>query len=125
MNFLGVDYGRRWVGAAFSQGLMANGIGTWPANEALNELARQARELQVAHIVIGLPSGRLVQEVKAFGAKLAARTGIKVTYWDETLTTHKSQQALVASSVGRKKRSEKEHAIAAALLLESYMEMHR
>lgn len=124
MNVLGIDYGRRFVGIAFSQGEAASGLMTVPTAAAVDTIGKLCQEHKVKKLVIGLPEGFLKQETSVFGARLGTSLGLPIEFWDETLTSFQAQQTLQKSGQKIKTRKQKEHAIAAALILDSYIEAH-
>lgn len=80
------------------------------------------KEEEVEEIVIGLSEGKLSGEIKRFGKKLQEETQLPVEFFDETLTTQDAQDILTKSGRSRKSRRQKEDAIAAAIMLEYYIE---
>lgn len=124
MNLLGIDYGRRFVGIAFSQGVSAQGLMAVPTAAALETIRQLCQKHEVERLVIGLPDGFLRQEASVFGAQLGTSLGLSIEYWDETLTSFQAQQQLQKSGQKRKTQKQKEHQVAAALILDSYIEAH-
>jgi len=59
--------------------------------------------------------------VRDFGEKLAARSGVRVTFWDERLTSREALRAL--HDMGKKLRGRKGEVdrISATLLLQGYL----
>jgi len=85
-------------------------------------------EHEVERVVIGLPrlmDGRLDAAAAAaqeFGTQLARATGRPVEYWDERLTTVAAERYLVAQGKRRRQRRAEVDRMAAALLLQSYLD---
>ncbi len=122
-GFLGVDFGMRHVGIAYSEnGIAAAAIATVSRGEVISFLTKFCKENPVTTIVIGLPDRETA--VRRFGKKLQDILGIAVVFWDETLSSRSAQKTLIASGVARRSRREKEHAVAAALILQSYIDHH-
>lgn len=122
MRILGIDYGEKNLGLAFSEGKIAAGIGSCSRKLALSHIAQTCQELEVEKLVLGIPQGRMEKPVRQFGKQLSQAVGLPVIYWDETLTSQEAREALVKSGGTRKRRRQKEHAVAAAILLQNYIE---
>jgi putative Holliday junction resolvase len=124
MKVLGIDYGRKKVGVALgdSEIQMAEPLAVWSKPEVSPKILDLIPKNKIGKIIIGLPSGRLDNEIKEFGQKLQRQTGLPVEFFDETLTTQDAQKLLIKSQKKRKFRQEMEDAYAAALMLESYLE---
>ncbi|GMV82558.1 MAG: putative pre-16S rRNA nuclease [Planctomycetota bacterium] len=99
-----------------------------PRDRLLQEIAALARDRQCVGIVVGLPinmndsEGPAAKSARAFGAEVASATGLPVDFSDERLTSYSAQQKIGALGLTRKKRKARVDAVAAALLLESYVE---
>lgn len=137
MKMLGIDYGRKKSGIAVgdSDTGMAEPFKTIVSNNLKFLIPRQARDKffnfqsiindqNIEKIVIGLTGGRMDSEIRAFGKRLNKETGVRVEYFDETLTTQDAQRVLIESGRSRKKRKEREDAVAAAIMLQCYLETH-
>ncbi len=117
MKILGIDYGRSKIGLAVGDtetGLvepLAGGL-----------ISRIIKENQISKIVIGIPGGKMDKEIKTFGKNLNQETGLPVEFFDETLTTQDAQRELLAGGRKRKNRHKLEDAIAAAIMLELFIE---
>ncbi len=93
--------------------------------EAIIDIVNQQ---QVRHIVVGLPRsmdgsiGKQAEKVEAFTQKLCEHTEVPVEFRDERLTTVSAKR--LRQAVNRKKTREKvrHDAIAAALILQGYLE---
>ncbi|HID10027.1 MAG TPA: Holliday junction resolvase RuvX [Candidatus Latescibacteria bacterium] len=131
-RILAVDYGRRRIGLAVSDplGLTSQGLDSLVVSsreEALRRLCDLIRRWGVVEILLGLPlrtdgrEGPEAQEVRDFGEKLAARSGVRVTFWDERLTSREALRAL--HDMGKELRDRKEEVdrISATLLLQGYL----
>lgn len=133
---LAIDYGERRVGVAISDPtatiaqpltVLRRRAGKRPPVQALADLAI---EHDVKHIVIGLPltlagdDSDWTLEVRAFGAKLAERTGISVTLADERLTSVAAERAVRSVGLRRSQREQKERvdSAAAMLILQAYLD---
>jgi putative holliday junction resolvase len=136
---LAVDYGARRVGVAVSDPsatlaqpltVFTRRVGKRAPVQAIADLAAQH---DVEHIVVGLPltlagdESEWTAEVRAFGDKLAARTGLGVTFADERLTSVAAERAVRSLGLKRSQREQKERidAAAAVLILQSWLDRMR
>ena len=133
-RLLGLDIGGRRIGVAVS-----DEMGTIASPVAMiarqSDVAGQLRELvaryNAAKLIAGLPvglSGRegpQAAEVRAYTDALALEVGVPVEYWDERLSTSIAEQSLIAQGTRRNKRKERVDAVAAAVILQSYLENQR
>ena len=102
-----------------------------PAEPFADFLVR-LKELLVAKevdlILIGLPRnmdgsyGPAAQKVEAFVAVLKAAVTVPIKMWDERLTSAQANRVLIQGGVRRDKRKEKVDKMAAAILLQSYLD---
>ena len=133
-RILGLDVGDKRIGVALSDELK------WTA-QALMTLQREGKKKdipvildllevhEIEEIVIGLPKnmndtlGEQAEKVLKFSRQLENRAaGIKVTLWDERLTTTAAERMLVKADVSRKKRKKVVDTIAAVFILQSYLD---
>ncbi len=83
---------------------------------------------QVEQIVVGLPRsmdgsvGKQAEKVKTFVQKLSSHTEVPVEFRDERLTTVSAKRLMQAASTKKTKRKAKDDAIAAAIILQSYLD---
>lgn len=136
MRMMGLDFGSRTVGVAVSDSLLitAQGleiIARKEENKLRRTLARieeLAEEYEVEKFVVGLPKnmngteGERVRLTREFGEKLERRTGIPVIFWDERLTTVAADKAMIEAGIRREKRKNYVDSIAAALILQGYLD---
>lgn len=130
---LALDYGARRIGLAVSDpearlAFPAGRLVRRRLAEDLEALAQLARERGVTRIVVGLPvrlDGRVGPEAeaaRAFANAVAEATGLPVELLDERWTTREAERALRETGAGRRRRREAVDAVAATLLLRSYLE---
>ena len=62
---------------------------------------------------------------RRFAGAVRESTDLEVELWDERLTTASAEQMLIAADRSRARRRELRDAVAAALILDSYLEAHR
>lgn len=133
MRVLGVDFGERRVGIAVSDpiGLAARPWGilerTSDAGVA-DRVASLALELSVDLIVLGLPldtrgeEGPQARRVRRFGELLARKTNAPIVYWDESFSSADAAQFRKVRGARRAERARPMDDIAAAVLLQSYLD---
>jgi len=132
-RLLGLDFGTVRIGAAISDalGLTAQPLPFFPAHgrkACLEAIATFCRERGVERIVLGLPrhldgnEGASSKLVRKFGADLGARVGLPIEYLDERLTTVAAERLLIEADVSRQKRREVIDSMAAAMLLQNYLD---
>ena len=85
-------------------------------------------EYKVEKFVVGLPKnmnntvGDRAQKSEELKAALERRTGLPVELWDERLTTVAAERVLMESGVRREHRKESVDQIAAAMILQGYLD---
>jgi putative Holliday junction resolvase len=132
---LALDVGSVRIGVAVTDplGLFAQGIAVWQAQEdwwaQLEEcLGRYDPEL----VLVGMPrrtdgsDGPEAQKILKLVEELReAHPHRRFETWDERYTTVIAQRALLEADVSRGKRKQKVDKIAAALILQSWLEARR
>jgi putative Holliday junction resolvase len=133
MRILALDHGTRRIGLAISDetAVIARPL-QFLAAEPRADFLRRLQEIidsrQVGEIVVGLPRnmngtyGPAAEQVRAFVAVLEKVLTISVKTWDERLTTVQASRMLIETGVRREKRKERVDEIAAAILLQSYLD---
>lgn len=123
MKILAIDYGRKKIGLALSEGILAEPLAVIKKEpQVLEKIEKICRVQQVTKIVIGLPESGIVNEIKSFANKLAEMTDLPVAFQEETLTTQDAIAKMIKTGKKRKFRQQQQDAVAAALILESYLE---
>lgn len=136
MRIMGLDFGSRTVGVAVSDSLLVTAQGLEiirrpEANKLRRTLARIEElilEYEVEEIVLGYPrnmnatEGPRVELTREFQEKLERRTGLPVTLWDERLSTVAAERAMMEAGIRREKRGDYVDKIAAALILQGYLD---
>ena len=140
MRLLGLDIGSKTVGVVVSDelGITAQKLETIKIDETrynfgMRPLKKLVRQYEVDGFVLGLPknmdgtSGASVARSKAYGKRLEEKFGLPVHYSDERLTTIESRRVLVedAGIHDRKKRKQVIDQMAAVLILQNYLDLHR
>lgn len=66
--------------------------------------------------------GERGEKTREFKAALERRTGLEVILWDERLTTVAAERVLIESGVRRENRKKSVDQIAAAMILQGYLD---
>lgn len=122
VKLLGIDYGIKKIGLALAK----NGL-PYPFLVVKNQpgilvkLKRICQDYQVEKVILGLPEGKLVDKIFAFGQRLKEELGLPVEFQDETLTTHEAVVKMIETGKKKQARQIFKDAFAAALLLQAYL----
>ncbi len=132
MRILAVDYGDARTGLAVSDlsGLICADAWTieeWNFDRCADRICTAAAEREAGLIVLGLPKnmdgteGARAEKSRELKAMLEEKSGLDVVLWDERLST--VQAHAILHSVGKKEKKHKRNvdAVAAELILESYL----
>lgn len=139
MRIIGLDYGSRTVGVAVSDplGITAQPVETITRkdeNKLRRTLARieeLVRQYGAEEIVLGFPktlsnkTGCQAEKTLDFKEVLEKRTGIPIVLWDERLTTIQANRTLIESGVKPEDRKKYVDKIAAAFILQGYLDSGR
>lgn len=134
-KIMGLDLGSRTCGVALSDtlGFMASPVVTVRFSDddyenACEQICAIIDENKVQKIILGLPKhmngdigirGEISQQFKEL---LQSKRDVEVILWDERLTTVSAQKSMIASNVNRQKRKEMIDAMAAVVILQSYLD---
>jgi len=130
---LTVDPGSRRVGIAVSDptGTIAQPLTALPAEPAATlagRLLALAREQEATRLVVGLPrrldgsSGPEAKAARALADQLRRDGGLEVALVDERLTSVAAERALLAGGASRARRRQLSDQVAAALILQTYLD---
>ena len=133
MILLGIDYGERRTGVAVcdSMGILASPVKVIHESSrkklaaALSEIAKEKR---AEKLILGLPlrtdgaKGDKALACEALAELLRAQYGLTVELWDERFSTTMAHQSLGAANVRAKDRRNVVDAVAAVIILQSYLD---
>jgi putative Holliday junction resolvase len=136
MRAFGLDVGTRTVGVALSDplGITAQTLTTLRRGGLRADLAalrKLAEAYEVTHAVVGLPlnmdgsEGASAARSRAFGEALGKALAVPVEYWDERLSTVAANRALRESDLSAERRRAVVDQVAAALILQSWLDAQR
>jgi putative Holliday junction resolvase len=134
MRILALDHGTKRIGVAVSDETktIAQPLEYIPAEPFPDFLARLKEllaEKEIGLILIGMPRnmdgsyGPAAQKVEAFIAAIKPEAAVPIKTWDERLTSAMANRVLLQGNVRRNQRKEKVDKMAAAILLQSYLDM--
>jgi len=132
---LALDVGERRTGIAVGEAL-ARPLTTLKRRSKAQDFAaigNLIREHQVDTVVVGLPlnmdgsRGFQAQRVERYArllesALLEMGLAVELVLWDERMTTEQAEQAIVDGGHGRQARRRRIDAVAAAVILQSYLD---
>lgn len=130
---LGLDIGDKRIGVALSDptGILASPLTIINCKDNVADVATITdivSQQQVKQIIVGLPRsmdgslGQQAEKVKAFTEELCRHTEVPVDFRDERLTTVSAKRLMRAASTKRAKNKTRYDAIAAALILQGYLD---
>ena len=133
MRILAIDHGVKRIGIALSDELkmIAQPLEFVPAEPFATlvvRLTELVQEKEVEMILVGMPRnmngsyGPAALKVEEFVAALKSALPVPIKTWDERLTSAQANRILIASNVRRDKRKQKVDKMAAAILLQSYLD---
>ncbi|MBP5192359.1 MAG: Holliday junction resolvase RuvX [Eubacterium sp.] len=139
MRYMGLDYGDKTVGVAVSDEM---GITAQPyitiTRERRNKLRQTCKQIEdiireknIEVIVVGKPlnmngtEGERIEETREFIEMVRRRTGLTVEELDERLTTVEADRILDATGVAKENRKEYIDKMAAAIILQTYLDMKK
>ena len=131
MKVMALDYGDARTGVAISDslGLLAGEtavLPSWNHQRLLEDVAELAKARGVETVVLGLPrnmdgsEGPRAEKSRAFASELEEK-GLKVVFVDERRTTLEAHGILSEAGKKGKKKRQRIDAVAATLILETYL----
>ncbi|MGB8360353.1 MAG: Holliday junction resolvase RuvX [Acidimicrobiia bacterium] len=125
-----MDYGTKRIGLALSDEirLTAQPLNVVTPGELPESLRMLAREHEIDTVVVGLPTGLSGHEGdSAAGARRLASEieeilGVDVILVDERFTSRMAENALIETGVRRRDRKETVDKVAAAIILQAYLD---
>jgi putative Holliday junction resolvase len=136
MRLLGLDIGEARVGIAVSdpEGTIASPVAVLDGRRLARDIAplrELADEYDVAGLVVGLPVGMDGTEgaqaavVRETATRLGRELALPVTFADERLSSKTAGRAMSASGVSTKRQRGRLDMVAAAIILQTYLDGRR
>ena len=134
MRYLCLDLGDRYIGVAVSDalGMIARPLEVFERTSRADDFAHVAalvKKHRALALIVGLPiqmdgvEGSQAAWVRDYSAELGETINVPVRLWDERLTTMEAEDIMRAR--GRKPTKEWIDAVAAAVILQSYLDSQR
>lgn len=132
-RIMALDPGEKRMGVALSDEmrLIAQPLETHSCASP-GEVVAHVRDLVLTHgvseVVVGLPirldgeAGPAAERVRGFIERLERELDVPVVPWDERLTSKAAERMLIEANVSRRKRKGAVDRVAAAVLLQSYLD---
>jgi len=135
-KIMGLDPGEKTIGVAVSDDLMITAQPVETVRRTtmagdLDALEALARRHRITEVVVGLPihmngtKGAMARKAEALSLRLGERLKIPVVLWDERLSTAGAERSLLEAGLSRRKRRAVVDRVAAALILQSYLDSRR
>lgn len=129
-RILGVDYGTRRIGLAISDelGLIARPFEVVPRARFAERLVELRAEYEFARVVVGLPTalsgneGRSATGARQLAEEVEELLDVEVVLVDERFTSRIAEGALLESGMKRRDRKETVDKVAAAIILQTYID---
>ena len=136
MIYMGLDYGSKRIGVACSDetGFIADPVGVllYQSESKMWQLLFESiKENRAQAIVVGLPKrttgeeGKEAKLVLKFVDQLKKHVSCDVVTWDERFTTQEADRLMREVDLSIKKRKEKRDALAAKIMLQSFLDYKR
>jgi putative Holliday junction resolvase len=133
MRILALDHGTKRIGLALSDETATIAqplefLDAEPEEGFLKQLKAIVDTKQVEEILVGLPRnmngtyGPAAEKAREFVVRLRAAFSIPIKTWDERLTSVQANRFLIEAGVRREQRKTKVDQMAAAILLQSYLD---
>ncbi len=126
MKYLGVDYGKRKIGLAVSDGQIASPLKVIEVNslaDAINKLKTLIEKEDIKRVVIGVPEGETGKMVRKFCREFEAAFKSKMVELietDEVLSSQDARQIMIDLNLSQKERKN-EDAYSAMLILQRFL----
>ncbi|MEK9706993.1 MAG: Holliday junction resolvase RuvX [Alphaproteobacteria bacterium] len=136
-RLIGLDLGTKTIGLAVSDSAftVASPLQTIRRTKFTadaKQLLEIITEKNVGGIVLGLPrnmdgtEGPRAQSTRAFAQNMIGKTNLPIAFWDERLTSAEAERVLIdQADMTRKRRGEVIDKMAAAIILQNFMDFIR
>lgn len=126
---VGLDPGSKRIGVAVADATtrVATPLTVWDAKAWPDRLAELCAEREVELIIVGLPvslsgiEGPAAVRAREFASEVESTTEAEVELFDERFTSAIAETALIESGAKRRTRKEVRDKLAAAVMLQSYL----
>jgi len=135
MRVLALDVGKKRIGVAISdlsqtlaRSLEVIQVGS--RQEGFVAVGRLIEEYGVEKVVVGYPrsldgtAGAQAERVEHYAADLAKALTVPVLLWDERFSTVSAERLMKEAGLRGEKKQERVDAVAAAVILQDYLDSH-
>lgn len=133
---MGIDYGDKRIGIAMTDALciISSPFEVYQnkgREDAINHIISLIKEYNVDEVAMGLPvnmdgtEGERALLHREIGQQLAEKSGVKVHFIDERLTSAEAEEILISSGVRREKRKELIDKISAQIILQTFVDSYK
>jgi putative Holliday junction resolvase len=136
VRLMALDLGERRIGVAlsdpgqsFARALQV--IRRRARHQDMARISALVEEHSVERIVVGHPlnldgsAGEQALRIEAYAAELQEAVNVPVVLCDESYSTERARQVMIEAGRRRKERRERLDAVAAAVILQDYMDSQR
>lgn len=135
-RILALDFGEKRIGVAVSDALniTAQSVGTIERRgikDDLKKIRELVQEYNADRLIVGLPlnmngtKGRSADLAMEFVNEIKKEIQINVEMLDERLSTAQGERIFLEADISRRKRRKNLDKIAAQLILQNYLELHK
>jgi putative Holliday junction resolvase len=137
-RILAIDHGTKRIGVALSDptATIATALDTitapgGSARRAAELVADLCRRHSVVRVIVGWPRnmdgsrGAAARQAEAFAERLRTALSVPVELWDERLSTVAAERILIEGGVRRDERRRSRDRLAAAVILQGYLDARR
>jgi len=136
MRIMSLDVGSKTIGIALSDPARIisqpfSVIKRIGSRHDIDQLCQIVNDEEVSLIVVGLPMntdgslGKSAVYVMEFTEKLKKHVSVPIVMWDERFSTTAAERALISADVSRQKRKGVIDSVAAAIILDGYLDYLR
>jgi putative Holliday junction resolvase len=131
MRYLAIDHGKKRTGLAIcdrNETICSPLTVISAQHNVLKKIVEAIADEGVEAVVLGLPlnmdgsEGPQAKTVRVFAEELALQIDIPIHFQDERLTSFAAEEMLAPAELGRKKQKKHLDAVAAAQILETFLE---
>jgi putative Holliday junction resolvase len=133
MRLMALDVGERRIGIALSDPsrLLARSLDVLRRRSLeadMEVLGSLVEEHEVEKIIVGHPlgldgrPGEQARRSQEYAGELQRVLGVPVVLWDESFSSERARQIMIEAGKKRKERAERLDAVAAAVILQDYLD---
>lgn len=125
MKILGIDYGRKKIGLALAENILAEPFMVLrfdDIQDGLEKLVRLIKTEKIEKVIMGISEGEMEKETRDFSESLKKAVSIPLEFENETLSTYEAQRKAIEAGIGQKRRKNLEDAFAASVMLQSFLD---